>query len=171
MFLIDEDMRLRAIEPTDQQLLYLLINDPDVERAVVGWTGPVSLASQLDWVSRLRPDDFRYAIDVAQTPRGVAIISPIDFKNRSANIHIKLLESQRGQGLGARAVKLMLDYLFRELDMEIITAAVLEYNLPSRRLFEKCGFVRDGMLRSRIYKAGARHGVIQYSIVRAEYPL
>lgn len=169
MFLVDGDLKLRAIEPTDDRVLYTLINDPGIESAVVGWSGPVSLASQADWISKICPDEFRYVVEVAEQICGVAMINPVDFKNRTANVNIKLLHDHAGRGVGTGTIRLLAGFLFRELDMEVVTAGVLENNIPSRRMFERLGFVQEGVLRSRVFKAGARQSIIPYSMLRAEY--
>lgn len=169
MNLVDEDLQLRALEPSDAQMLYALINDRDVERAVVGWSGPVSLHAQQDWIAHIQPDDFRFAIDSDGTTCGTATINPIDFKNRTANLNIKLLETHRGRGIGRRSVLLLLEYLFLELNMELVTAGVLGSNRASLSLFERIGFTRDGLLRSRVFKNGERHGIVIYSMLRTEF--
>lgn len=169
MILTDGELNLRAIEPRDADALYDLINNPEIESLVVGWSGPVSLASQEDWIERLAPEDLRYALEIRSTICGTSHIHPIDFKNRSANINIKILPGFQGEGIGARSVRLMLDYLFNQLDIVVVTAGVLEGNVGSNRLFESVGFRLDGVLRSRIYKAGRRWDLMQYSILRDEY--
>lgn len=168
MFLNDGDLRLRPIEPSDADILYTLINDPEIESKVVGWSGPVSLASQTDWIARVRPEEQRYVIEVEGSPCGVVTANPIDLKNRSANLNIKLLPRHQGKRIGGRTIHLLTTYLFNELGMEIVTAGVLETNTPSQKLFESAGFTRDAVLRSRVFKSGMRQGIVQYSIVRSE---
>lgn len=171
MFLIDNDLRLRAIEPTDDHVLYQLINDPDVARQIVGWSGPVALASQSAWASSVGAQEFRYIIEHDGVGSGVVMLNPVDFKNRCANVHIKLFHAARGRGLGKRAIRLIIALAFEELDMAIVTAGVLDSNSPSQRLFESIGFIKDGVLRSRVHKSGARRGIIQYSMLREEYAI
>lgn len=166
---VDGSMVLRAIEPSDRAVLYTLINEPDVESGVVGWSGPVSLYSQDAWASSIKPDEFRYLIEVDGQPAGVAQIAPIDLKNRSGNCNIKLLPRSQGKGVGFRAIGMLLNYCFLELDLEIMTATILETNTASRALFEKSGFRLDGVLRSRVFKGGKRVALTHYSLLRAEY--
>lgn len=46
MILKDDIVLLRAIEEDDARVLMDLINDPEVENSVFGWSYPVSLSSQ-----------------------------------------------------------------------------------------------------------------------------
>ena len=57
-------------------------------------------------------------------------------------------------------------YAFNELRMHCLYAEVLTYNHVSQSLFEHCGFKKDGILRSRVYKYGAYQDMIAYSIIK-----
>lgn len=67
------------------------------------------------------------------------------------------------------SIGMLLNYCFLELDLEIMTATILETNTASRALFEKSGFRLDGVLRSRVFKGGKRVALTHYSLLRAEY--
>lgn len=54
----------------------------------------------------------------------------------------------RGRGLGTRAVRLLIDYCFRELDLFRVQAAVEVGNLASLRLAGRAGLRREGVARS-----------------------
>ena len=95
MILKDDIVLLRAIEEDDARVLMDLINDPEVENSVFGWSYPVSLSSQKKWISNITNDTaVRYIIEVGQEAVGVAIISSVDMKNRTSNMNIKLLKSR-----------------------------------------------------------------------------
>lgn len=169
MILKDDKVLLRAIEEEDAQILMDLINDPEVENAVYGWSYPVSLSAQKKWIANLNNDStVRYAIEFEKRMVGVAIISSIDMKNRTANMNIKLLKSARGKGIATRVVNLLIQYCFEELNLHCLTANVIERNRGSRKLWEKLGFLQDGVLRERIYKNGKYHNVIAYSLLKEE---
>lgn len=170
MILNDDLVLLRAIEEDDAPVLLKLINSPEVENAVCGWSYPVSLSSQKKWISDLANDTkVRYAIEVNQETVGVAIISAIDMKNRTANMNIKLVEAARGRGVASRTLELILRYCFEELNLHCLTANVIERNISSRKLWTKLGFKQDGILRDRIFKNGRYHNIISYSLLKDEY--
>lgn len=171
MILTDELVILRAIEDTDAEKLMEMINDPEIENSVVGYSFPVSLTNQRKWISELKNDKtIRYAIDYKTTGfAGIISLSNLDFKNRSGNINIKLLKSARGQGIAEHSVKLLISYCFDELNLNCLYAGVLEKNEASKRLWLKLGFKIDGILRQRVYKNGEYHNLIEYSILKDEY--
>lgn len=170
MFLKDDEIVLRAIEMEDSQVLHKMINDPEMESMIIGWSFPVSTEMQNEWIRNLdNKDCVRYAIDVGEGIEGVAIISSIDYKNRVAHFGIKLKRDARGKGIATRAVRLMAQYCFFELNLNCIEVNVLESNLASRSLWEKVGFKPEGILRERIYKNGKYRNVIIYSLLKDEY--
>ncbi|WP_295218804.1 GNAT family protein [Ruminococcus sp.] len=170
MILKDDVVLLRAIEESDAHILMNLINDPEVENSVFGWSYPVSLSSQKKWILNISDDTtVRYIIDVDEEAVGVAIISSIDMKNRTSNMNIKLLKSARGKGIATRTLSLIIRYCFDELNMHCLTANVIERNESSRKLWIKLGFNEDGILRQRIYKNGVYHNIVSYSLLKEEY--
>lgn len=100
---------------------------------------------------------------------GTAIISRIDWKNRSSSIDVKLLEEFQGKGYGYETLILLTKYIFEELNMNRIFVNILEYNECSMSLFEKIGFVREGIQRKAIYKNGKYNNLIMYSMLKEEY--
>ena len=167
MNLYGERVLLRAIEPGDNDMLMAMVNDPEIEHMLGGWSFPVSGERQLDWYRQL-PDDLstlRCVIENEQSEGiGVVMLTDIDYKNGNAQIHIKL-GSDTGRGYGTEAVRTIVGYAFGELRLKCVYARVNSYNLPSQRMFEKCGFEKEGTLRARIYKRGAYHDEYIYSIL------
>ena len=52
----------------------------------------------------------------------------------------------RGRGLGARAMRLLLDCCWRQLDLHTVNLSVFEYNLPAISLYERLGFLHTGRM-------------------------
>lgn len=172
MYLIDENLVLRAIEKEDNVLLKEMINNPEVERMVIGWSFPVSDEKQYKWYENTISDnrEVKYIIEYEGNAVGMAAITNIDYKNSTANIGIKIAsERNRKQGIGYRSIRLLKRYAFEELNLHCLAARILEENIASRKLFEKSGFVLEGKRRNRIYKAGVYHNIFDYSILKDEY--
>lgn len=170
MILKDDVVILRAIEEKDAPMLMEMINDPEIENAVVGYAYPVSLADQKQWIASLKNEKtLRYAIDADGEFAGTAFVSSLDLKNRTGNMNIKLMKSAQGKGIASRAMKLVIEYCFNELNLNCVTANVIQRNEASRKLWEKLGFKKDGILRQRVYKNGEYHNLIAYSMLRDEF--
>src|SRR5690606_3107957 len=172
MNIIKEDIILRAIEQDDMQLLKELINDPEVEKMVVGWSFPVSTNQQINWINSLSNDrnNIRFIIDIRNVGAvGVVSLTRIDFKNGTATINIKLKKEDkiRNKGIGYKAIAMLIDYAFNQLNLNCLVANILNYNTASQKLFEKSGFELEGTLRKRVFKNGAHQDLLSYSLIRS----
>ena len=159
---------LRAISMKDANLLMELINDAETEKMLGGSSFPVSLEGQEKWIAAQtgRTDVLRCIVALKENEEGIGtvILSDIDTKNGVAQVHIKMDKQRgRGKGYGSDALNTIVNYAFGEMRLNCIYADVLEYNTVSQKLFEKCGFLRDGVLRSRVFKGGRYINVVSYS--------
>lgn len=171
MLIYGEKIYLRAIEKSDNELLRQLMNDPDTELMLSGKSFPVSGDSQLKWFENLgSSNELRFIIAERASDEavGTVILSDIDRINGTAEIHIKLRAESRCKGFGSDCVRTLVGYAVNELRLNCIYANILEYNTASRLMFEKCGFVREGIMRERVYKNGKYVNVLAYSILRDE---
>ncbi|MED4694895.1 GNAT family N-acetyltransferase [Peribacillus frigoritolerans] len=169
MNVIGEKVLLRAIEISDKEVLLEIINDSHTEYALGGWSFPVSSLNQEEWIKDQKPnaDILRCMIIDKKDNKtlGTVILSDIDYKNGNAEIHIKLLRGVRGNGYGFDTINTIVKYTFNELRLHCVYAHINGYNIPSQKLFEKCGFKKEGLLKSRIFKKGEYHDVIILSII------
>lgn len=170
MNIYGEKVMLRAIEAKDCDMLLKLINDPDTEKMLGGGSFPVSEQHQKEWIEKQasNQETLRCIVEVIDEKKsvGTVILSGIDYKNGNAEIHIKLTADEgRGKGYGSDAIKTIVQYAFEELRLHCIYATVLEYNAVSAKMFEKCGFEKEGILKERVYKNGTYIDMISYSII------
>lgn len=92
-----------------------------------------------------------------------------DVYSKSAELGYFIGEPYWNRGITTRAVKLICDYGFRELDIVRIYSGVFEYNLPSQRVLEKCGFVKEAVLKSAVFKNGLIYDEIRYALIITGY--
>lgn len=172
MFIKGEKVLLRAVELEDADLLQQMINDEEVEQMMWGYSFPVSRHQQLKWIENLSNEKsvFRAIIDVDGKAIGTIILSDIDMRNGNAEVHIKLANAvERGKGYGTDAVSALVSYAFNQLRLHCIYCRVKEDNIASQKLFEKCGFIKEGCLRSRVFRNGRYCDFYEYSILESEY--
>lgn len=75
----------------------------------------------------------------------------------------------RGQGYGSEALALALDFAFYELNLHRVALTVFAYNHAAVGLYEKLGFVREGVYREHLHRAGQRYDMLLYGLLRAEW--
>ncbi|MEG1781525.1 MAG: GNAT family protein [Clostridium sp.] len=159
MNLYGEKIFLRAIEPSDKTLLLSIINNPETEAMLGGWSFPISLKQQENWIESLpyNQGTLRCIIQPLNEKEGIGTImlTDIDYKNGNAEVHIKLTDaSVRKKGYGTDAVNTIVKYAFEELRLHVVYARVSDINKASEGLFCKCGFTFEGKLQDRVYKNG-----------------
>lgn len=92
---------------------------------------------------------------------GLISLINIDYINRSAELHIFIGDKKnRGKGIGTFAVNAMIEHGFNNLNLRRIELEVLEDNAIAVHTYEKCGFIREGLKRSAIFKNGKYVSVI-----------
>ncbi|AFY31421.1 GNAT family N-acetyltransferase [Calothrix sp. PCC 7507] len=74
-----------------------------------------------------------------------------------------------GKGYGTDALKIILGYAFRELNLYRVGSTTISYNIRSMKAHEKVGFRQEGIQRSFIQREGQRFDVIHYGILRPEW--
>jgi RimJ/RimL family protein N-acetyltransferase len=75
----------------------------------------------------------------------------------------------RGKGYGTEATQLLLKYAFHEINLHRVQLTVFAYNLSAIAVYEKLGFVKEGVMRERLHRDGQRHDVLLYSLLRHEW--
>ena len=158
---------LRAAERQDQGMLLGLIRDPRIVKVTKGYQYAASGVHPAHGLYFLPVPvgSFRRVIAERKKPEaglGMILLSDIDEKSRMAQIHIKLLKSARDSGRGRDAVNVLTAYAFRQLGLDRICASILEDNLPSRKLFEACGFEQESTYESRADQEGHCRSVCCY---------
>ena len=162
---------LRFIETNDAAFLMELNNDLEIAKYVVGNPRQVTLQEQMFWMKKAATETQtkRFIVEYDGDPVGTIIISNIDLSNLTANVNIKLKASARGKGIGKQSIRLALEYCFDVLQVYCVTAHVLSFNKASLALFESCGFIKEGVLRSRVIKNNERCDLISFSITCEDF--
>ena len=74
-----------------------------------------------------------------------------------------------GKGIGHEALRLALDFAFREVNLHRVQLTVFEYNQRAIALYEKTGFRREGTFREFLQRDGQRYDMHLYGLLRAEW--
>ena len=90
--------------------------------------------------------------------------------NKAKTLGFSLRSDYWNQGLMSEAVKLMISFVFRKTDCEILEVAHHTDNLRSKRVIEKCGFNYDGRFNKyKILYDGRLVDVDFYSMEKGDY--
>mgnify|MGYP003530067608 CR=1 FL=1 len=119
-------------------------------------------------------DRYDFAITAVDDPQsrwlGEAVLKNIDRVNRCAGFRISLGgASQYGRGLGTQATRLVLEFAFGMLELHRVELEVYDFNPRARHVYEKVGFVVEGVRRDALWWDGAWHGAVLMAILAPEW--
>jgi RimJ/RimL family protein N-acetyltransferase len=79
--------------------------------------------------------------------------------------------AHRNRGYATEAVTALVDYLFRAYPVNRIECNTSTENHASLRMAQKCGFVREGVLRGLVFVGGVYLDDVVLSILRSEWAM
>jgi RimJ/RimL family protein N-acetyltransferase len=171
------------LEYFDKKDFKQLIEWMNSEHLMTNWAGSLFryplTEDSLDWyledTNNLdKSDAFVYkAIDI-ETGETVGHISlgGISPKNRAARISRVLVgdTAERGKGYCTGMIAEILKIGFEELKLHRISLGVYDFNHAAIKCYERCGFVREGVMRDVLqYEEGNYWSLIEMGILEDEW--
>jgi RimJ/RimL family protein N-acetyltransferase len=121
--------------------------------------------------ARLRGQAVQFAL-VAPTNEndvlGSVSLYDIDLRQGRASTGYWLAPQARGRGVASNAVRLLTAWGFSELGLSRIELTCGPDNEASQRVATRCGFVREGVLRSHLAFKGGRRDTVVFSLLPGE---
>lgn len=100
---------------------------------------------------------------------GEVVLQELDASNESMSLRIALGGPHVfGRGYGTEATRLVLDFAFESVGLHRVGLEVFDFNTRAQRVYEKCGFVREGVLRDALLWNGTRHDTVVMSILSTD---
>ena len=155
-----QDIRLRAIEPEDLELLYNWENN-NSHWIISNTVAPFSKYTLKRYIrnshkSIYETGQLRLMIDLISGNQTIGTIDIFDFDpfHNRAGIGILIAEEeQRRKGYASMALKCLIDYCFRTLQLHQLWCNILANNHESIDLFQKLGFVQIGIKKDWVKTA------------------
>jgi len=165
---------LRSIESDDLGLLHKWANDPDIQYMLGGWHFPTNMNDQRKWFDLLSCNSSNQRFVITETGNshlaiGMANLVNINFKDGNAEHGLLLDKSYRGKGLGFDVVNTVATYAFNELRLNRLETTIISINEPSLRLFTKCGWKKEGVLRNWYFRKGGYIDKIIFGLLREDF--
>jgi len=145
-------IKLRAVEPEDLDLMYLIENDTELWRCGQA-TVPFSHYALKQYIAETTNDFFhdrqlRLVIETANgTSVGFVDLQNYNPQHHRAEVGIVIVPEQQRQGLASEALRLLAGYVSVHLGIHQLYALVPEGNKASVALFEKCGYKKTATLQ------------------------
>ncbi|RDC64727.1 GNAT family N-acetyltransferase [Adhaeribacter pallidiroseus] len=149
MFLKNERIYLRALEPSDLDFLYTLENDTSIW-LVSNTTTPYAQHVLQSYLEQAAADIYTTKqlrlLICTQQHQAVGAIDLFDFdpKHQRAGIGIVIAVAFQQQGYATEALQLLLHYCQEQLLLHQVYCSVISSNQPSLQLFKQAGFQAIG---------------------------
>lgn len=163
----------QPLEANDESLIRRWVNDPGVW-GLLARRLPVNELREREFIENLyKPQsDLALGIVVRDQDRliGVAGLHKIDPASRSAVFGIFIGDKEnQSRGYGTEAVRLMVRYGFRELNLNRIGLSVYADNERAIRAYRRAGFKQEGRCRQANYRDGAYRDELIFGILQEEW--
>ncbi|HOP12091.1 MAG TPA: GNAT family protein [Oscillospiraceae bacterium] len=171
--IIGERLYLSPVNP-DEVDAYLKWMNEDYKLAINFGQYPLTVSSKndLNWLYEPPKNMHRYAIVLLENDALIGSISlhNIDHLNRNAYIGIFIGgEENRGKGYGAEAIRLILNYGFKTMNLHSINLTVHADNHAGIKCYKKVGFKEVGRLPEVFFINGKYVDKIYMSILESEF--
>lgn len=133
---------------------------------------PQRLSRWLATDDRPQSDSYAFAIRTTLSDEiiGYADIDGIQWSHRTGWLGIGIGEPRnRGLGYGREAMELIMRFAFTELNLHRLQLTVFQYNERGIQLYERLGWMREGVQREHLWRDGRRWDVYLYGILAREW--
>jgi RimJ/RimL family protein N-acetyltransferase len=174
------------------ELLYLDVFEPEKDAAVEArWTndpgfvwpleGPPAKPLSAGQVKKQHEKDkeaenanklFHFVLRSRQDdrPLGFTRLQWIEWPHGTSHLRLYIGDTaDRGKGYGTEALRLVLRYIFEELNLYRVAVSVAGYNEGAIRFFERAGFVTEVRWRKAIHRNGRRWDLLHMGLLRDEW--
>ncbi len=162
---------IRKFEKADIPKKVDWINNPE-NNQFLHYDIPISVEGTERWFDSHAGESIRYdaIIEADGVPAGTIGLLNIDRKNSKAEYYIAMGETAlKGKGVAKEASKLILTYAFEQLGLNRVYLYTEVENIPGQKLFERIGFVREGVIRQDILSHGKYADRMIYGLLREDW--
>lgn len=143
------DLRLRALEPEDAEIMYEAESDESAWK-YSDYLAPLSLEMLRHYALTYDADPFasgqlRLVIDYQGHSIGLLDLFDISPRHLRADTGIFIFPAYRGKGIAAKALELVKELAKNRLGLHQLTASVALDNPVAKKCYEKAGFSVTGI--------------------------
>jgi RimJ/RimL family protein N-acetyltransferase len=160
---VSPDLSLRPTTAEDLDFVLDAQNHPEAAPNITVRTREGHLESFAD------PNREHLIILSGGEPAGYALLEGFDRRHGNIEIHT-LVVARRGEGIGTRALPLLLDYAFDEREAHRVWLDVVGANERARHVYERVGFTHEGAWREAwLTDDGKRDSVLFLGMLKSEW--
>ncbi|WBW99231.1 GNAT family N-acetyltransferase [Oceanirhabdus sp. W0125-5] len=170
-----ESIKLNRITNEYIKELYYILSDPDV--AEFDWFEPINTLEQAERFIKHYNDEFENKEEITWgifnkidgKLVGICCLGDFEESSRRCEIGYDIKKSEWNKGYGTEAVELLIEFALCEMNLNRVEAFITPGNDGSVRVLEKCGFIREGLVRERDFIKGELVDGIIMAILKSDY--
>lgn len=166
--------RLRELTRTDIEEINKWRNNSEVIDNLGASFRYINLETDMQWFDYYmshRNENVRCAIvNEEDFIIGTVSLNQIDYINQSALLNIMIGNSEnRNKGAGTYALNKILEHAFFNMNLQRIELLVLENNAKAQHVYEKIGFMKEGIKKKARYKNGKFLDLYMYGLLKEKF--
>jgi len=147
--------------------------DDEVIRFLLVDGKKLNLKKEIAAIKRLKYSPSHYTWSIYTKNKihiGSTGLSGVDKNNQRATWGIVIGDKKYwNQGFGTDVLKTVMKFFFTRLKFNRLELKVFPENLAGRKVYKRCGFKKEGLLRQAVYKRGKYYDEIVMSVLKNEY--
>ncbi len=173
-----KEVYLRGIQKEDfTEGLFYWANDQEVTQYMVTGLKPSTKEGMEklynDTISSIQGGtEVVFAIVERQSGKNIGIVGLYQINQQVRSVEFRILIGDKSfwrKGIGTECTNILVDYAFRNLNLNKVWLGVNEENLGAVKSYEKAGFFREGKLRQEVYRNNKYYDAIRMSLLRNEW--
>lgn len=167
------DLLFRKPEQEDLMHIYALKNDEQAIATLGGFSTGMCKDDVSKWITfhQNEKNEYLFIIEDLHTNQIIGHVGLYNVDHRIAKAEFAILLSTdcQGKGLGMKASSFMLDFAFKQLNLNKVYLTVLGDNKRAIHLYEKLGFITEGILRDEQFRNGIYIDIYYMAIYRSVF--
>jgi putative acetyltransferase len=160
------DITIRPVDEDDAPAIWRITRQQGVIETINALPSD-RLQHRVDRLRNLSDDDHWFVAEVEGAVVGLAGLHVGSGRTRhSGHVFIFVDRDHHGQGVGTRLMRALLDVADNWLMLRRVELTVLAENARAKALYERLGFVVEGILKMSIISEGALHDEYQMARYR-----
>jgi [ribosomal protein S5]-alanine N-acetyltransferase len=166
---------LRKVTKEDANSILNYLSDEEVMKyyGLEPFTSINDALDEISWYQSIQNNKTGIRWGITLKEQGVVIGScgfhNIISQHSRTEIGFEMSKEQWGKGIAAEAVEAIISYGFEQMNFQRIEALIEPDNLPSQKLVEKLGFIREGLLRNYEFTCGKFDDLYMYSLLKQDF--
>ncbi len=169
-------VKLRPLEETDVDHIMTWVNDPEIVGNLAAFSGSAFTRDQeLAYIRRVLAATGEVVFSIFTTDDGRYLgqcgIHQIHDRSKVGRLACIIADrGDHGRGYGSASIRALIEHAFGAMSLHKLWLMIFSHNTRGRGIYERIGFVQEGLLREEYFHDGGWHDMVRMSMLAREWP-